>query len=188
MIKEVYHTFCEILSPFGRVVLAGGSVRDSLMDRDPKDYDIFILGGSRIAFGEMGKKVTTALAKFPKIQSATEWHKSEPFMIYEIEYEGKGVQVMYKEELWTTDSLLDGFDWNVSLFAFDENGYRTREHVDNIAVGKSLRLQGITHPASTLRRGYRFSERFKMKFENSDVARLCEMVAFNNNKRIISSI
>jgi len=188
MIKEVHNTFNEILSPFGRVVLAGGSVRDSLMDRDPKDYDIFILGGSRIAFGEIGKKVTEALGKFPKVQSETDWHKSEPFMIYEIKYEGKGVQVMYKEESWTTDSLLDGFDWNVSLFAFDENGYKTREDVNNIAVGKSLRLQGVTHPASTLRRGYRFSERFKMKFENSDVARLCDMVAFNHNKKISPSI
>lgn len=43
-LKEVWSEVTELLHPFGDVVIAGGSVRDFLMGRDPKDYDIFVLG------------------------------------------------------------------------------------------------------------------------------------------------
>ena len=79
--------------------------------------------------------------------------------------------------------LLDTFDWNVSLFALTASGIVQREDVANIKAGGELWVQRLTYPRSTLRRGFRFSERFHMKFREGEIEKVCAEVAKQHAER-----
>lgn len=49
-IQGVWDEFNKRLSQFGQVVLAGGSVRDHLLGRAAKDFDVFVLQGTDFDF------------------------------------------------------------------------------------------------------------------------------------------
>lgn len=104
-----------------------------------------------------------------------DFHNSEPFLQSTVKFGAAVVQVMATPHL-DVPSLLDSFDWNVSRFAFDGQTITDLCPVSEIGHGKPLVLHRITFPASSLRRGYRFSERFQMVFQPDDVMRLCEAV------------
>lgn len=170
-VPAVYEAFRGRLGAFGQVVVAGGSVRDHVMGRTAKDFDVFVLGP---VTDDQVAAVSGALSGL-EIVTPPEFHKSEPYLVATVRLEGELVQIMCNPAA-DIEALLDSFDWNVSLFAFDGT-VRQREMVENIAIGRSLRLQTVTFPLSTLRRGFRFSERFGMVFERADIVRLCRDVA-----------
>lgn len=102
-------------------------------------------------------------------------------MLSQIELGDKKVQIMYSHKK-NINELLDSFDWNVSLFAYGNEGFIQREDIKNIGMGKELYLQGITFPSSSLRRGFRFSERFGMQINKEDLYRLCWLVSKKQEK------
>lgn len=183
ILKQVYAEMHEALGEIGDIVIAGGAVRDTLMGRTPKDYDVFILnsGENYGSFTEVKNEVGVRLANHPKVDIKFEWHKSEPFLIESIKTKHGEVQIMARN-IQTEQDLMDTFDWNVALFTFGKNGYICRESVENIGEGKDLVLHKVTYPYSTLRRGYRFSERFTMKLRRQDTLKLCEMIVQNSKK------
>lgn len=159
----------------GPCVIAGGCVRDVLLaarnnvlSAEPKDYDIFVFND--------GKKMTGAEFEGLERITTAEWHKSEPFLQATVRYEGVIVQVM-SSNFKTLGELLDSFDWNVSRFGFDAGHTLALTSLDDIGEGKMLRLHKVTYPLSTLRRGFRFSERFGMQLDNAELQALCAMVA-----------
>lgn len=172
-VRDVFDTFRPLLAPLGAIVVAGGAVRDELMCREPKDFDVFVLGAG---FTKANRELAlTKLAELPTV-AQLEFHKSEPFLIETVRWRESVVQVMCSPHQ-TVDELLDNFDWNISRFAFDGSTHQ-REDIGNIAAGKPLVLHKVTYPLSTLRRGFRFSERFSMVLEKTDIVRLCrEIVA-----------
>ena len=170
-VASIYGHFSERLAGLGRLVIAGGSVRDHLMGRTAKDFDLFLLG--RGADEDSMRAVSERLAPMDQV-SPLEWHKSEPYLVSTVKHEGVDVQVMVNPAE-SLDALLDTFDWNVALFGYDGEVH-ARESIDNIAPGKDLRLQRVTFPLSTLRRGFRFSERFKMRLRREDALELCRLV------------
>lgn len=169
LVASVHDAMHRRLGRVGQVVVAGGSVRDVLMGRNPKDIDVFVLVGAPIE-----AVITTtaeALSDLDAIETP-EWHKSEPFLQATVRYNGAMVQVMLSPYA-TVDALLDSFDWNVSMFAYDGQTVTQRTEVEDIAEGKPLVLHRVTFPLSTLRRGFRFSERFLMVMQPADIKRLC---------------
>lgn len=162
------------LNQFGKLVVAGGAVRDQLMARTPKDFDLFILTNDKWNDGvaEAVKRIT---ADYPDVKAEVEWHKSEPYLIRSLSFKSHEIQLM-QSPFGSTDALLDSFDWNVCRFAFD-GSFHTRELVENIGVGKELKLHKVTNPLSTLRRGFRFSERFLMRLRIEDVKLLCSKIS-----------
>lgn len=150
--------------------IAGGAVRDAFLGRDPKDYDVFVLGRSGIE-----------KERFLGLEPVTQfdWHLSEPFLEGSFLIDGKIHQVMGAKEFCDVKSLLHSFDWNVSLFAFDSSGVTALENADNIAPGKPLVINRITYPMSSLRRGFRYSERFGMVFEKDDIQLLAGLITAN---------
>lgn len=178
-LQSVWNEMNDVLGVFGTVVIAGGAVRDSLISRVPKDYDIFILNttGHISSFTEVRDDVRMALekAKYTKVDIKFEWHKSEPFLIESVQTPYGEVQIMAKN-IQTQEQLIDDFDWNVSRFSYGFNGYVNGEDVNNIGHGKDLVLHKVTYPYSTLRRGFRFSERFGMRFKREDVRKLCDVI------------
>lgn len=176
MLSDVHAEFSKRLGHLGPVVIAGGAVRDEVMGRTPKDYDVFILGCPFNA--ESRDAVTERLDTLPRLDQL-EFHKSEPFLTGTVSFHVGGkdvvVQVMTTDAA-TVQALLDRFDWNVSRFAFD-GAVHALTAIDEIGTGQPLRLHKVTYPLSTLRRGFRFSERFGMKLQHADIVELCRRVA-----------
>ena len=157
-------------------VIGGGMVRDALRNSIAKDIDVFVLDdGTHKTFTEAKEDILERTKSLPFIESKIEWHKSEPFLVKSFSNAYGDVQVMARN-INTVEELLDTFDWNVSLFAFDGKRVYARESVEEIGVGKELKLQACTYPVSTLRRGFRFSERYTMKFNKSDIVFLCNKI------------
>ena len=154
------------------VVVAGGCVRDILKACPPKDYDVFILGCENP--NEMKEEIAKRLAD-AKFQAAGNVHHiSEPYLAGTYLVGGYHVQVM-ASDYKSMDELIDSFDWNVSRFAFD--GERIiGEWTGEIGTGGTLKLHKLTFPYSTLRRGFRFSERFRMNLPLETVEQICEAI------------
>lgn len=180
-IETVYAEFSRRLSPFGRIVLAGGAVRDSLMAKEPKDWDIFILQGAGFDYAATKDKVMPILSDLDKGIPVVAWHKSEPFLVETVKWNGAEVQVLVSPQP-TKEALVATFDWNVCLFAYDGE-YHKGESLDNIGPGKVLRLQSLTYPMSSLRRGFRFSERFEMQLERGTVEEICRRIVTDADAR-----
>lgn len=166
---EVFAEFNRRLSDIGQVVIAGGSVRDWLMGREPKDYDVFVLGAP-----DQSEPFEQALADLEPV-TVLDFHRSEPFLQGTFRFGERIVQVMATPHT-SVDALLDSFDWNVCRFAYDGSTVTDVCPVESIRPGESLRLHRVTFPVATLRRGFRFSERFSMKLEYADIRMLCEAV------------
>jgi hypothetical protein len=172
----------DLFKEVGQVVIAGGSVRDALMGKPYKDIDAFILSSSGEKWRVLADRAKEKLASYQSIKPIVEWHKSEPYLIDSIKHKFGEVQVMLRL-VRNVDELLDTFDWNVSLFAITESGVVQREDVANIAPRKELWCQRVTYPRSTLRRGFRFSERFKMRFRDGVIESICAEVAKQHEER-----
>lgn len=166
---SVADVFDEFSRRCGRVCIAGGSVRDELMGLEPKDFDVFV-------FDEILPIQFDGL----EVIEVPEWHKSEPFLVGNFRWRGAWIQVM-RTDMPDVEALVDSFDWNVCMFAYD--GTTTAQtDIDEIGEGKTLRLHKVTFPLATLRRGFRFSERFKMKLERDDISHLCAQVVLRRCK------
>jgi hypothetical protein len=179
---EVYNSLAPKLSFLGQIYIAGGAVRDTLLGRKPKDYDLFILGepSETVAYPDKFKQFCELQLSLKTFENNLEWHKSEPFLLTNIQLDSETeVQIMHRN-LNTVHELLDTFDWDISQFAFGADGITAKRAVATIKEGEYLNLHKITFPASTLRRGYRFSERFGMRIHHKDLVRLCGQVAATN--------
>lgn len=178
--QELFQMFVPRIAPFGIPVLAGGAVRDSLLGRTPKDYDLFLCQGCLFDFDRAKAEIPPLLADLVQVPPAVEWHNSEPYLVATVEWRDCQVQVLVNPAP-DMESLIKTFDWNICLFGFDGKDYFQGEPLENIAAGKDLRLQTVTFPLSTLRRGFRFSERFKMRLKYEDTIELCEKILANRN-------
>lgn len=181
-IFEIYTEFSNRLLEFGDCYLAGGCVRDHLMNKTAKDFDFFILNHTLWEdFKESKQKILAKLSDLPISKPLVEWHKSEPYLVVSCEYKGLEVQILLNPAN-TIDQLLDTFDWNTCLFAYGKDGIFQKELIQNIGPNKELKLNKVTFPLSTLRRGFRFSERFLMKIRRDDIDLLCTKILENSKK------
>lgn len=123
---QIIERFRPALGDLGHLCIAGGAVRDELLGRTPKDYDLFVLWPGPWSYGDAKQAISGALsfAGFEPADPELEWHQSEPFLVQNVLVEGHRVQVM----------------------------------------------------ANPLRRGFRFSERFKMVLRREDVVDLSRKV------------
>ena len=181
---EHYNFLQNVFGIFGDCYICGGSVRDTLMGNKPKDYDLFILTDN--LYKTVHPNVVNKIVEhgLKEVKSDLEFHKSEPFMLSQIDIDGDRIQIMWSDKP-NIDALLDSFDWNVSLFAYGKNGFTQWEKIENIGMGKELWLWNTTFPSSTLRRGYRFSERFGMYINQDDFASLISKVYLKHQNQCI---
>lgn len=158
--------------------MAGGAVRDEIMGKVPKDFDLFILWRTEWdveKFKEIKETIASCLTGFTESKPVVDWHNSEPYLVATVTVEGHEVQILVNPAQ-TPEQLLENFDWNVCLFAMTEERTVQQTKIENIGVGKELTLNKVTFPLSTLRRGFRFSERFLMKLSRETVERLCREI------------
>lgn len=146
-------------------VIAGGAVRDMLRGCEPKDYDVFLLNDLWPAQGW-----DVSLEKTEQGTQADDYGV-RPLGTYR--FDGALVQVI-QTKARTLHELLWLFDWNICMFGYDAAiGVVSIGSIDAIGPGKVLKLNRITYPVSTLRRGFRFSERFGMAIEPRELVELC---------------
>ncbi len=176
--KDVIETFSDILET--PVIIAGGAVRDYLRNEPPKDYDVFMLGRTWEDWedykAQFAERFDSRMSQFPKVESKVEWHKSEPFLLDTILFNGREVQLLASPAK-SIPELISDFDWSVCCFGFDGTNYvYDPPDLDSIKHGEYLRLNKCTFPFSTLRRGYRFSERYSMRIKREDINTICRQI------------
>lgn len=174
---DVHTEFDSRLGRLGKVVVAGGAVRDTLANLrgaeiEPKDYDLFVLNTDweQVAYsGNLAYQVRD-LAPWEFMPG----HNSEPFLVSSVLWRGVVVQLMTTPHK-TVEELVDSFDWNVCRFGF--NGTSFFRPGTMPYAGGMLELHRVTFPLSTLRRGFRYSERYQMHLEIGTLIDLCQQVA-----------
>jgi hypothetical protein len=182
-LHEVWSAFNDLLGVMGDVFICGGAARDSLRGVTPKDYDVYVINAKGNHWNDISDEIKKKLADYPKVKAKVDFHRSEPFLVETIHYEDSEVQIMLRGDVHTLEELVDSFDWNVALFAYGKNGiYKHKNAVDlaDIDNGGELKINKITYPYSTLRRGYRFSERFLMKLETSTIHQIMKAIDNHN--------
>jgi hypothetical protein len=165
--ETVYDEFARRFSQFGHVMLAGGSVRDQLLGRAPKDFDVFVSG-------EFKPADAIAVCEDLKPIDVYPGHAYEPFMRGQWYWHGVEVQVMATSQKNLTD-LIGRFDWSCSLFGYDGSWHRGAD-IDHITKGGELYLNYLTYPESTLSRGFRFVNKFGMKIRRADLLTICSQI------------
>lgn len=126
-----------VIAMLAPVYLVGGSIRDLLNAKEPKDMDFVVIGE------ENKEWVLEVLAKFGISYGFNR------FGGFKIEYEGK------KIDLWTSDDLFSSMQYNVDGLYYDiktgrllsltfkdyiDNGLREVNSDNNIDVGREKKL------------------------------------------------
>lgn len=172
MLEAVFNEFSTRLKDIGQPVIAGGAVRDHMMNRTAKDYDFFLLGND---YTDAAKVLVESKIEGLEVVKQLEFHKSEPYLVVTVRWQSVDVQIMLNPAK-SVEELVGTFDWNTCLFGYNGKVIYQQEDIANIAIGKELRLNKVTFPLSTLRRGFRFSERFGMLFKRDDILELCKLI------------
>lgn len=182
-LEQVYSILEPKLNFLGQIYICGGAVRDTLLGRKPKDFDLFILSppSALISFPNKFKDFCKLELSLITFDNDLDFHKSEPFLLTNIKLEDVDVQIMHRD-LGSIDELINTFDFDLCYFAYGKEGYIKKGDLENIKMGNYLKINKITYPASTLRRAFRFSERFGMQIKKEDLKKLCGLVYLKDNK------
>lgn len=165
------------LSTLGLVVVAGGAVRDELLGRKPKDYDAFVLnpGWSIENLSEAIWETLYEEGENGRLEGVSEQSSdngSSKWISGTFVFNERPVQVI-ASQCASLRELLDTFDWNACLFGVSDTEALQLADIGNICKGGFLKLHTVTNPLSTLRRGFRFCERYQMLIHEPDLVRLC---------------
>jgi len=144
-------------------VIVGGGVRDLLIGKEPKDFDVFYLGSSRDQLREAFADASLDMRR--------PYRRSGRLMAEVIA--GDDLAQVCHTEAESVDQLFDETDWNASLFAYDGERHYLGTSLASVRPGQRLRLIKITSPISSLARGFSFADRLSMVFNVRDVRRLC---------------
>lgn len=194
-LKIIYDKFNNLFGHLGEIVIAGGAVRDYLIGEIPKDYDIYILTGNKenVIPVVINTEIRTILNKLNfQCVKAVKRNANYPREVEVVETvitenkieipDPKNAQIIlapYK----TAEELISGFDWNICMFAYCSRGIISFEKIeDAIGKGKFMKLNRMNFPASNIRRGFRFSEKFGMKLREQDISDLAYALYCDLNK------
>lgn len=178
-IFSVQNHFRQVLEPVGQVVLAGGAVRDYWRQVIPKDFDVFVLPWAPTEgfhTDNVRKSMVRELLKDYEKNQPILAHDYEPYLVADLNWHEVRVQVMLNPAP-DPIKLVDTFDWQICQYYWNGSELYGRDNpIETVKPGAELKLNKVRFPASTLRRGYRFSERFQMVLPNETILKLCQMV------------
>jgi hypothetical protein len=124
-----------------KVAVAGGAVRDKLLDVDIKDYDLFV----------QDKETEDKLMEFYKA-NGKEGNVNSQLANYT--YEGKWIQIIRgKYYNMETTELIDSFDFTITMAMVTmKHGLRVGEFFYQGIATKHLRINRLDFPLSSLER------------------------------------
>lgn len=191
-LSRVYREIClPLQETTGRtVVIAGGAVRDHLLGRKPRDYDVFVLSG-KLGPPKVNKLVkdirnyllgmgTDSGQSYLSFSVTSKYGASDNTgPVAEFYFWGHKVQVMVSP-VAIPQQLVATFDYNICKLYYP-NAQHSGEHsvVANIKQHGALKLVGtapLPYPALTLRRGMEFASRYGMQLPDTTVEYLCKLI------------
>ncbi len=127
--------------------LAGGVIRDLILDEKPKDYDIFV----------DSKETEIELIEFFKTNGKL---INENDQLANITWEGKWVQVI-KNKYWNvqTTEVIDNFDFSICCALVNSEGFKCREEFFRDLSTKHLRPIKLSYPLSSLQRMQKYIQK-----------------------------
>ncbi len=205
-IQRAVPLFDEVITQFKKLypdkkcIIAGGAVRDLLLNKAPKDIDVYFLGVDwtvveRDAFELKVKDMQSAEQVYYAIATANlPWHKYERYLLLSIIWENcrnlKNADVQFMGfPADTIEAVLETFDWEICIFGY-ENGeiVTTQASLDLLdSISKynvkdkeykppQMKLCNVQFPISNLRRGFKFEARYPVKLEYESILKLCQEV------------
>lgn len=136
-------------------VIAGGAIRDVILGRDPRDYDVFVL------WSRAGLARTLSEAGIPILPC----EDGKPRPLAEFEHNGKKVQIMARKGR-SADSIIENFDFNICMVGWDNIGW-IHAYV-NLFEEKMLRMNEVLFPCVALRRALDFVSCYELQFSHDD--------------------
>lgn len=128
------------------VVLAGGAIRDTLSDTEPKDYDIFFtLAANR-------EIVESLLQKHMELSTETHYTKTYKTDTNQAYDQFITVQIIFKTAYIDKQAIINDFDFTNTMFAIDKNGFAIGEESLGDIVDNKVGINVITKPLSSLNR------------------------------------
>jgi len=123
-----------------KVAIAGGSIRDKLLNVKIKDYDVFV----------QDKDTEQKLMEFFN-NNGKEGRVNDYLANYT--YEKKWIQIVRgKYYNMKTTELIDSFDYTICMAMITTDGIKVGEHFFEDLKNKRLRINKITYPLATLER------------------------------------
>lgn len=198
-LQSVYATFARHLERIGPVYIAGGAVRDTLLGRIPRDYDIFILVDKPMDEVALEvRKVLDAMntGQSLKYEKKREYRTNTLLETLKRIFGGKTddltgatvtpvkqvtVQIILSRSESIYDLLAD-FDWNICLFAYgwiphmDAIGVYEKTPLRHFQMEGELRVNAFHYPIRTLRRGFRFADRYELPINKEDLVKLAGLI------------
>jgi hypothetical protein len=171
--KALLTASCELRGSYDHIIIAGGACRDSLLDKDIKDYDVFVLNPS--------KTVANNLKKSPNTTQASRYKLGEPLNEEAVTYLetwnlGGGVQIILSS-LKDIGELLATFDYDFCQIGFNtdqihctpvfEDFYMQDDEVNYVTLLNSSFADLKTQPS--LKRLSKFSSKYTdYKFKDKE--------------------
>lgn len=174
-IRIVLEKYYDKLGEWGPAVIAGGSVRDTLLSRKPSDIDIFVL---------------TSGHEYPCEDSISDvlgvWvHETQiyaDFTTFSATTEDGAIQFIFVPQS-SVDELLATFDWNICQYAINLDGDLISPH-DVGPEALDLKFVATKAPFIALKRGFQFEERFSKHMTDQDLRTLARMTVEDRYKII----
>lgn len=165
MIERALLEYVRRLWP-GDWIIAGGYVRDRLLNREPRDVDLFLQG-----LDIDGLKSSLQNQRVPFVQESRGYRSDPPVRIRFMEYDVHLCHTPYEHG----QQIVGSFDFNICRFWLDDD-YQAEYHVSDLQDlhAKNMLLQHVYTPVSSMRRGFLFEYRLGMKFLPSDIRKLNE--------------
>ncbi len=207
-IEKKIPVFDELISKFQLIypdkpcIIAGGAVRDIMLNVKPKDIDIFFLGldWSKVIKKEFVDKLKSKEIYYEIATSNLPWHKYERYLLLTIIWktcqELKDIEIQFCGfPVNNLEDLLKTFDWEICLFGYSNGIVTTTQESLNL-INKiqsykkgdkdykppKMKLYNVQFPISNLRRGFKFENRYPIKLDYNAILKLCANVLKENFK------
>jgi len=189
--KQKLHSIWEIVNEeLGEFIttscpIAGAAPRDTQLDLEPRDYDVFLL--NNMDHETMKPIIQKKLQNFKDLKKENEETLKETkcsihhsFVMDNIKILDSNIQIITHPAA-TLEGLLYSFDFTCCMFGYDGKEFVNLGDLNNIINGE-LKINRISYPFASLRRAFRISERFNMKISTSTINHLIMKCLEVNNK------
>ena len=147
--RKVHPLIRDLLGSFPLVVLAGGAVRDALVNAPISDYDLFLLEGQD----------ALTLREYIEKEGGVQTFACPVGKLFTYDYHKMKVQIINQAQYENVEALLNTFDFTACCFALHNGTTYISKAGMKSARKKVLRLHALTYPSSTINRLYKYRKR-----------------------------
>lgn len=156
----------------GKVVIAGGAVRDYHLNREPRDFDVFWLVPDNFIWSITDLRNTISCNGVNQVRPTRGYNEQTGvWPLAEVIFPSVPTQTkvqLMMPEARSIERLLATFDWNICKFAYD--GEFHGEDPSILEPGSLLVPGTQRDPVRSAQRGREFAERYNLVYGGSEYA------------------